>query len=78
MANVIGNQITGICQIMDPRSLKHVTRIPIRSTKGLLLSKSYQPNYPLSTTSSKINGIEREGSFAVWIKNYGNFLALII
>ncbi|KAI3728609.1 hypothetical protein L6452_17247 [Arctium lappa] len=54
---------------MDPRFAKHVIGIPIRSTKGLLLSKPYQPHYSLSTTSSKMNGIEREDSFAAWIKN---------
>ncbi|XP_076889123.1 GEM-like protein 7 [Bidens hawaiensis] len=55
---------------MDPRCLKHVTGIPITSSKGLLLSKPYQPHYALSTAASKINGLERENSFAVWIKNY--------
>ncbi|KAM0016033.1 putative GEM-like protein [Helianthus debilis subsp. tardiflorus] len=68
MAGMLGNSV---CQNMDPRSLKHVTGIPIRSTKGLLLSKPYQPHYnTLSTAASKINGLEREDSFAVWIKNY--------
>ena len=61
------------------RSLKEVTGIPVRSTKGLLLSnKPYQSHYPLSTTSSKINGKEKEYSFVVWFKNYGNYLALIL
>ncbi|KAJ9549461.1 hypothetical protein OSB04_022004 [Centaurea solstitialis] len=50
---------------------KHVVGIPIISKKGLLLSEPYNhPHYPLSTTSSKINGIKREDSFVVWIKNY--------
>ncbi|KAI3787339.1 hypothetical protein L1987_41742 [Smallanthus sonchifolius] len=70
MAGVLGNQIAAICQNTDPRSLKQVTGIRIGSTKGLLLSKPYQPHYPLSTATSKINGLEREDSFAVWIKNY--------
>lgn len=57
---------------MDPRFLQHVMGIPIRSsTKGLLSTEPYQPHCPLSTTSSKINGIERKDSFAVWIKDYG-------
>nr|GEY49769.1 hypothetical protein [Tanacetum cinerariifolium] len=65
MAYVQDNQSTAI------RSLKEVTGIPVKSTKGLLLSnKPYQSHYPLSTTSSKINGKEREYSFAVWFKNY--------
>ncbi|KAI3502051.1 hypothetical protein L1887_30082 [Cichorium endivia] len=55
---------------MDPRFLKHVMGISNRSTDGLLSSEPYQPHRPLSTTSSKTNGIEREYSFAVWIKNY--------
>ncbi|CAH1414670.1 unnamed protein product [Lactuca virosa] len=56
---------------MDPRFLQHVMGIPIRSsTKGLLSTEPYQPHCPLSTTSSKINGIERKDSFAVWIKDY--------
>ncbi|KAK9076307.1 hypothetical protein SSX86_004641 [Deinandra increscens subsp. villosa] len=55
---------------MDPRCLKHVTGIQIRSANGVLLSKPYKPHYSLSTTSSKINGLEREHSFGVWIENY--------
>ena len=72
MANVQDNQSTSI------RSLKQVTGMPVKSTKGLLLShKPYHSHYPLSTTSSEISGKEREYSLAVWLKNYGNYLALI-
>ncbi|CAH1414687.1 unnamed protein product [Lactuca virosa] len=47
---------------MDQRFSKYETGVAIKSTKGLLLSKPYEPHYPLSTTSSKINGIKREAS----------------
>ena len=62
---------------MDPMFAKHVLGIPIRPTKELLLFNPNPSQYPLSTTSCKINGIEREDGFAVWIKNYGKFLAPI-
>ncbi|PWA51029.1 GRAM domain-containing protein [Artemisia annua] len=55
---------------MDPMLAEHVLGIPIRSTKELLLFNPNPPQYPLFTTSCKINGIEREDGFAVWIKNY--------
>ncbi|KAI3694046.1 hypothetical protein L1987_77004 [Smallanthus sonchifolius] len=70
MAGVLGNQLAAICQSADPRSSKQVTGIRIGSTNGLLLCKPYQPHYPLSTATSKINGLEGKDSFAVWIKNY--------
>ncbi|CAI9275379.1 unnamed protein product [Lactuca saligna] len=47
---------------MDQRFSKYETGVAIKSTRGLLLSKPYEPHYPLSTTSSKINGIKREAS----------------
>lgn len=53
-------------QDMDQRFSKYETGVAIKSTRGLLLSKPYEPHYPLSTTSSKINGIKREGSFAIY------------
>ena len=57
-------------QNMDSRLSGGVTGIPMKSTRGLLLSKPYEPNYPLSTT--KTNVVKRKGSFAVSIKNHGN------
>lgn len=49
----------------------------MRSTRGLLVSKPHnQPDYPLSITSSKTNCMDREGSFAAWIKNHGNYTSL--
>ncbi|KAI3728608.1 hypothetical protein L6452_17246 [Arctium lappa] len=53
-----------------------VLGIPMISTRGLLLSKPYEPNYPLST--SKIDGIERKGNFAVPIKNHVSLVAKLI
>ncbi|KAL4569966.1 hypothetical protein LXL04_025615 [Taraxacum kok-saghyz] len=44
---------------MDNRFSKHDTGVAIKSTRGLLLSKPYDP---LSATSSKNNGIKREAS----------------
>ncbi|GJT71126.1 GEM-like protein 7 [Tanacetum coccineum] len=55
---------------MDPMFAEHVLGNPIRSTKELLLFNPNPPRYPLSTTSCKINGIEREDGFAVWIRKY--------
>ncbi|KAJ0428248.1 putative GEM-like protein [Helianthus annuus] len=55
---------------MDNRLSNVVMGIPITSTRGLLSSKPYQPQYPFST--SKINGIEGKGSCATLIKNYGD------
>ncbi|KAK1408780.1 hypothetical protein QVD17_40821 [Tagetes erecta] len=72
MAGMLGNQITAICQnISTSLPMKHVTGVQIGSTNGLLLSKPYQPHYPLSTAaSSKIKRLNRDDSFAVWVKNY--------
>ncbi|XP_071703572.1 GEM-like protein 7 [Rutidosis leptorrhynchoides] len=71
MATVLGKPIMAINQTMAPGSLMQVTGLKMTSTKGLLSSSpAYQPNYHLSTTSSKINGMKRKDSFAVWIKNY--------
>ncbi|KAL7607722.1 putative GEM-like protein 8 [Lactuca sativa] len=48
---------------MDHRFSKHDAGVEIKSTKGsLLLSKPYDPCHSISSTSSKINGIEREAS----------------
>ncbi|KAD5317119.1 hypothetical protein E3N88_17065 [Mikania micrantha] len=55
-----------------PRSFKHLTGVQIRSTKGLPLSKLDQPHYPLSTAASTSNGLERDHSFAIWLKNYAS------
>ncbi|KAI3502049.1 hypothetical protein L1887_30080 [Cichorium endivia] len=48
-------------QIMDHRFSKHDTDVAIKSTRGLLSSKPYEP-YPICSTCSKNNGIEREAS----------------
>ncbi|KAJ9549465.1 hypothetical protein OSB04_022008 [Centaurea solstitialis] len=53
---------------MDSRLSGGVMGIPMTSTRRLLLSKPYEPNYPLST--SKANAVKRKGSFAVSIKNH--------
>ncbi|KAJ0825172.1 putative GEM-like protein [Helianthus annuus] len=53
---------------MDNRLSNIVMGIPITSTRGLLSSKPYQPQYPFST--SKINSIEGKDSCATLIKNY--------
>ncbi|KAC9216377.1 hypothetical protein E3N88_46185 [Mikania micrantha] len=45
-------------------------------SRGLLLSKAYQPVYTLPT-SSKINVTERKDSLAVSTKNHGNFVILV-
>nr|XP_043608022.1 GEM-like protein 7 [Erigeron canadensis] len=65
---------------MDPGFSNLVIGIPVRSTKGLLLCKPYQSDYTLSNTSttSKIIGVEREDSFAVWIKNYVSLVPKLI
>jgi len=48
---------------MDHRFSKHdTTGVAIKSTSGLLSSKPYEPCYSISSTSSKINGTEREAS----------------
>ncbi|CAH1414685.1 unnamed protein product [Lactuca virosa] len=47
---------------MDHRFSKHDTGVEIKSTKGSLLSKPYDPCHSISSTTSKINGIEREAS----------------
>ncbi|XP_071692190.1 putative GEM-like protein 8 [Rutidosis leptorrhynchoides] len=56
---------------MDSRFSSKVTSFPIVSARGLLLSKPYQPLLTLSS-SSKNNGVDRKGSFAVSIKNHAN------
>ncbi|KAI3728606.1 hypothetical protein L6452_17244 [Arctium lappa] len=61
---------------MDTRLLGSVMGVPMTSTRGLLLSKPYEPHYPLST--SKVNGIERKGSFAVSIKNHVSLVPKIM
>ena len=67
------NQILAIRrQNMENRLSGCVMGIPMTSTRGLLLSKPYEPHFPLST--SKIKGIERKDSFSVQIKNHGNFI----
>ncbi|KAJ0824099.1 putative GEM-like protein [Helianthus debilis subsp. tardiflorus] len=53
---------------MDNRLPEVAMCIPTISTRGLLLSKPYQPHYPL-LTSSKINVVERESSEVS--KNHG-------
>lgn len=64
---------------MDQRFPKHVLGVPMKSTRGLLLSKPYnQPDNSLSSTYSKINDMEREGSFADWIKNHGTYTSFFI
>ncbi|KAI3728605.1 hypothetical protein L6452_17243 [Arctium lappa] len=52
-----------------------VMGIPI-STRGLLLSKPYEPHFPLST--SKIKGIERKDSFSVRIRSHAGAIASIL
>ncbi|KAI3728593.1 hypothetical protein L6452_17231 [Arctium lappa] len=61
---------------MDTRLSGTVLGTPMTSTRGLLLSKPYEPPYPLST--SKINGVERKGSFAVRIKNHESLVPKLI
>ncbi|KAI3728595.1 hypothetical protein L6452_17233 [Arctium lappa] len=61
---------------MDPRLSGTVLGIPMTSTRGLLLSKPYEHQYPVST--SNINGIERKGSFAVPIKNHASLVRKLI
>lgn len=51
-----GTRITSTYVKMDHRLSKHDNGVAIKSARGLLLSKPY----------------EREGSFAVGIKNHGN------
>ncbi|XP_024995199.1 GEM-like protein 7 [Cynara cardunculus var. scolymus] len=57
---------------MDSRLSGSGMGIPMTSTRGLLLSKPYEPHYPLS--NSKINGLERKGSFAVAIKDHASLV----
>ena len=58
---------------MDARLSDGVMGIQLTSTRGLLLSKPYEPHY----STSKINGaIERKDSFAIPIKNYGKYILL--
>ena len=59
-------------QNMDHRLSSNVMGVTVKSTRGLLLSKPYQPLVTLPT-SSKINAIERKGSLVVSIKNHGNW-----
>ncbi|KAJ9549464.1 hypothetical protein OSB04_022007 [Centaurea solstitialis] len=64
-----GNQIPTIRrQNMENSFSGCVMGIPMTSTRGLLLSKPYEPHFSLST--SKIKGIERKDSFSVRIKNH--------
>ena len=53
---------------MDKRTTKHDTEVAIKSTRGLLLPQPYEPQYPNSSTSSKVNATKREGNFPLWIK----------
>ncbi|XP_024994725.1 GEM-like protein 7 [Cynara cardunculus var. scolymus] len=54
---------------MDTRLSSSVMGIPMTSTRGLLLSKPYEPHYPLSNSKINVNSLERKGSFAVAIKD---------
>ncbi|KAI3714006.1 hypothetical protein L1987_72596 [Smallanthus sonchifolius] len=54
---------------MDSRFSSSVMGVPVVS-RGLLLSKAYQPVYTLPN-SSKINSIERKDGLAVSTKNHG-------
>ncbi|KAI3502046.1 hypothetical protein L1887_30077 [Cichorium endivia] len=69
-----GNRITANRhQNMDHKFSKHDTGVAFKSTSGLLLSEPYESRYPLSATSSKVSGIEREGGFAVdGLKNHAS------
>ncbi|XP_071692195.1 putative GEM-like protein 8 [Rutidosis leptorrhynchoides] len=57
---------------MDSRFSSKVTCFPIVSARGLLLSKPFQPLLTLSSSSSKNNGVDRKGTFAVSIKNHAS------
>ena len=57
-------------QNMDHRFSSNVMSVPVKSIRGLPLSKPYQPVLTLPT--SKMNGIERKDSLVVSIKNHGN------
>ncbi|KAJ9549467.1 hypothetical protein OSB04_022010 [Centaurea solstitialis] len=60
---------------MDSRLSRGVMGIPLTSTRGLLLSKLYEPHY----STSKINGaIERKGSFSIPIKNHARLVPKLI
>ncbi|PWA51027.1 GRAM-like protein [Artemisia annua] len=68
--NIKHNQIIATeDQNMDHRFSSNVMGVPVKSTRGLLLSKPYQPVLTLPT-SSKINGIEIKDSLVVSIKNH--------
>ena len=58
-------------QNMDHRLSSNVMGVTVKSTRGLLLFKPYQPLVTIPT-SSKINAIERKDSLVVSIKNHGN------
>ncbi|KAJ9549460.1 hypothetical protein OSB04_022003 [Centaurea solstitialis] len=62
---------------MDTRLSGSVMGIPMISTRGLLLSKPYEPNYPLSTSKTNY-GIERKSSFAVQIKNHVGLVPKVV
>ncbi|GKB91694.1 GEM-like protein 7 [Tanacetum coccineum] len=54
---------------MDYRFSSNVMGVPVKSTRGLLLSKPYQPLLTLPI-SLKFNDIERKDSLVVSLKNH--------
>ncbi|XP_024995148.1 GEM-like protein 7 [Cynara cardunculus var. scolymus] len=61
---------------MDTRLSGSVMGTPMMSTRRLLLSRPYEPHHPLST--SKIDSVERKGSFAVPVENHVSLVPKLI
>ncbi|KAI3728602.1 hypothetical protein L6452_17240 [Arctium lappa] len=61
---------------MENRLSGSVMGIPMTSTRGLLLSKPYEPRFPLYT--SKIKGIEHKDSFSVRIRSHLSLIPKLI